>query len=161
LATQERTRSETIYQACIGLRNNGRQISRMVLTQITGLKMGVVDDHVTRMIEKGLLRRVAAGFVEVVAQFEPNRPIYKGMLPDGMVKLEIGDDVLTLTPGEAQVVGAALMGEANIYNQLRVDREQLDRMAKLEREVQLGRKRMDLMVKEVLRLRQQPMLAFD
>ena len=39
----------------------------------------------------------------------PARPMSKTVIPDGSVKLEIGDDILTLTPREDRML-ANLMG---------------------------------------------------
>lgn len=161
MATIERTSSETIYQACVGLRNEGRLITRQVLVKITGLRMGIVDDHVTRMVDNDKLRRVASGVLEVVDQFPADRAISKTRMPDGTVIIEVGDDVLKLTPSEAQKVGADLMGEATVFAQLRGDRDVQDQVARLQREAQDARKRLADMAKELVRLRQQPELAFE
>lgn len=160
--TPERTTSETIWQFCLTLHNAGsRAISRPVIAKGTGLKMVIVDDHVTRMVEQGRLRRVGAGMVEVVEQFPCNRPISKTVLPDGSVIMEVGDEVSKWTPGEAHVVGAMLHGEATLYAQLRGDRDQTDRVARLERDAQDAKKRLTEQAKEIARLRQQPQLAFE
>jgi len=82
-------------------------------------------------------------------------------MPDGTVIIEVGDDVLKLTPSEAQKVGADLMGEATVFSQLRGDRDVQDQVAKLQREATEAKRRMGDMAKELVRLRQQPELAFD
>lgn len=161
MAMIERTSSETIFQACIGLRNEGRLITRQVLAKVTSLKMGIVDDHVTRLAEHGRLRRVSNGVVELVEQFPANRPISKTVLPDGSVKIEVGDDLVCLTPGEAQVVGGMLLGEATQFAQLRGDRDQQDKVAKLQRDLEELQRRLHAQTREIVRLRQQPELAFE
>jgi hypothetical protein len=156
-----RTTNETIYQTCLDLHNAGRLISRQVLVKLTGIKMGQVDDHVTRMVDVGRLRRVANGVLEVVEQFPPDRAISKTRLPDGTVILEVGDNVLKLTPSEAQKLGADLMGEATVYAQLRGDRDVQDQVSRLERQAVDTKRRMDALMAELVRLRQQPELAFE
>ncbi len=162
MATPERTHSETIYQACIDLRNAQRQISRRILVQVTGLKMKIVDDHVTRLEEQhGKLRRLAGGYVEVVEQFPANRKFNKAIMRDGMIEITLGGDTIEMTPAEAAMVGVNLLGEATLYSQLRGDRDVSDRVARLERENKVHKERQADLVKELARLRQQPQLAFD
>ena len=160
MAITERTTNETIFQACLDLHNAGRMISRQLLVKVTAIKMGVVDDHVTRMVDNGRLRRVANGILEVVEQFPPNRPISKTVLPDGRVTIEVGDDVLQLTPSEAQVLGASLIGEATVFSQLHSDRDMSDQVARLQREAQDAKRRLADLTNEMVRLRKQPELAF-
>lgn len=163
MAKPELSTGEKIYQAAVGLHNAGRQISRQALVKVTGLLMGQIDDHVTRMVnEQGRLRRVANGVLELVEQFPANRPISKTVLPDGSVTIEVGDDVLQLTPGEAHVLGASLMPEATVYAQLRGDRDVQDQVSRLQRDLASATRRMNDMTRELVRLRQQPELAlFD
>ena len=95
LATEEPTKRDRfanghlIWDTIIELRNSERRINRRALADLTGLKPGIVDDHVERLIEKDLLRRAGAGELEVVEQFPATRPICTTDLPDGTVKLLI------------------------------------------------------------------------
>lgn len=104
LATEEPTKRDRfanghlIWQTILELRNTERRINRRALADLTGLKPGVVDDHVERWIEKDQLRRAGNGELEVVEHFPATRPISTTDLPDGMVKLEVGSDYLELTP---------------------------------------------------------------
>ncbi|MCT6719444.1 hypothetical protein [Acidovorax sp. K2F] len=99
-----------IWQTILELRNTGRRINRRALADLTGLKPGVVDDHVERWIEKDQLRRAGNGELEVIEQFPATRPISTTDLPDGMVKLEVGSDYLELTPAEARTMARMLYG---------------------------------------------------
>lgn len=161
MATPERTSSETIYQACLDLRNTGRSISRPVLAKVTGLKMGIVDDHVTRLADNGKLRRLHGGFVEVVEQFPANRVISKTVLPNGLVRMEIDDLLVELTPSEAGIWGGMLLPEATMFAQLRGDRDNSDEVARMRRQLDDNRRRIEELIKQVARLGQQPQLAFD
>jgi polyhydroxyalkanoate synthesis regulator phasin len=69
--------------------------------------------------------------------------------------------VLKLTPSEAQKLGADLMGEATVYAQLRGDRDVQDQVSRLERQAVDTKRRMDALMAELVRLRQQPELAFE
>lgn len=136
------TTGEAIYQAAVDLHNAGRVITRQVLQKITTFKMGIVDDHVTRMVDNGRLRRVTSGVLEVVEQFPANRPISKTVLANGTTKLEVGDQLLELTPGEARVLGKSLMGEAMELAQIQGEREVHDLAAKTERQLEEVRRQL-------------------
>lgn len=160
-STPERTTNETIFQACMDLHNAGRQISRQVLVKVTGLRMGIVDDHVTRLVEWDKLRRVSNGIVEVVEQFPSNRKVQKTVMGDGMIEIALGGEVLEMTPSEAALIGQMLMGEATMFAQLRGDRDVSDKVAMLERQRKEDRRQMDRMIDTIARLSQQPQLAFE
>lgn len=116
LATEEKrdrfANGHLIWQTILELRNTERRINRTALAALTGLKPGIVDDHVERWIEKDQLRRAGAGELEVVEHFPATRPISKTTLPNGIVKLEIGSDLLELTPAEARTLARDLAGHA-------------------------------------------------
>ena len=101
-----------IWDTILELRNTERRINRRALADLTGLKPGIVDDHVERWIEKDQLRRAGAGELEVIEHFPATRPISKTTLPNGLVKLEIGSDLLELTPAEARALARDLAGHA-------------------------------------------------
>ena len=106
LANEEPTKRDRfanghlIWDTIIELRNSERRINRRALADLTGLKPGIVDDHVERLIEKDQLRRAGNGELEVVEHFPATRPICTTDLPDGTVKLEVGSDYLELTPAD-------------------------------------------------------------
>ena len=99
-----------IWDTIIELRNTERRINRRALADLTGLAPGIVDDHVTRWIEKDQLRRAGNGELEVIEQFPATRPFSKTVLPSGLVRLEIGSDLLELTPKEARTIAREFAG---------------------------------------------------
>lgn len=99
-----------IWDTIIELRNTERRINRRALADLTGLAPGIVDDHVTRWIEKDQLRRAGNGELEVIEQFPATRPISTTDLPNGMVKLEIGSNYEELTPAEARIIARKFYG---------------------------------------------------
>jgi hypothetical protein len=131
----ERTTSEQIHAVCVSLTNAGRQISRQVLAEKTRLSIGVIDDHVKRLVDGGRLRRVLAGVFELVEVFPPTRAISKTVLPNGLVKIEVDDQLIELYPMEAHAVGQMLAGEASQFTVLKGERDAADRVARLEREL--------------------------
>jgi hypothetical protein len=157
------TNSEIIYQACFNLHNAGRQISRQVLVKVTGLTMGVLDDHVSRMVDHGRLRRVANGVLELMEQFPADRKIGKTIMRDGMIEIFVADQVMEVTPSEAGKIGQMLMGEATVFAQLRGDRDVSDKVARLERQAEDARRKLADQAREIARLKnqQQPELAFE
>lgn len=99
-----RSTSQQIWDVIVDLQNKERLVTRRSVVDLTGLKPATVDDHLERLVTRGLLRRMGAGVLEVVEVFPPARSISKTLLPSGLVKLEIGDVVLDLTPKEARMV---------------------------------------------------------
>lgn len=99
-----------IWATILELRDTERRINRRALADLTGLKPGIVDDHVERWIEKDQLRRAGNGELEVIEQFPATRPISKTTMPNGLVKLEIGSDLVELTPKESRVIAREFAG---------------------------------------------------
>ena len=114
LATEEKRdrfkNGHLIWDTILELRNSERRINRRALADITGLKPGIVDDHVERWIEKDQLRRAGNGELEVIEHFPASRPVSVTGLRSGLVKLEVGSDLLELTPTEARDVARWFAG---------------------------------------------------
>ena len=138
-----------VYQAVVDLTNQHRPASRKLIAQMTGFKLSMVDDHVKNMKNDGLLSPVVDGVVEPVEHFPLDRPISITELPSGMVKYEIGDDVLELTPSEARRTGRMMGGFAQDAHVIRGEREgrsQAAQVAHLERQLWHAERRLaDLM----------------
>lgn len=137
-----KTTGQTIRDAITDLHNQEQIVTREVLADITGLRMTVIDDHVGRMVDDSRLRRVRAGVFVPVAQLPPARAVSATMLPDGFTKLEIGDDVLTLQPKEARMLGALMAGQFVQFSNIQsgheagvIALELAGRIKKLEREL--------------------------
>lgn len=107
----DKSNAQLVWDAIVWLSNEGRHLTRGVLFQVTGLRPKIVDDHIERLVQHGRVRRLGYGVLEVVEQFPPPRPISKTILTDGLIKLEIGDVCLSLTPEEARRVGAFFSAE--------------------------------------------------
>lgn len=107
--------AEVVFEAVCDLHSEERAVTRETLAQITGLKLSVVDDRLGVLVDDGLIHRVQRGVYVPAAQHPPARLISKTILPDGSVKIEIGDDVLTLTPRESRALGEIQAGAAHQY----------------------------------------------
>ncbi len=90
----------------------GQTVTRHTVAELTGLKMSVVDDRLRALVDDGKLRRLVRGVYKPVEQYPEPRPMFFGLMTDGFVKLEVGDDVLTLTPAEARRIARAMGGFA-------------------------------------------------
>jgi len=105
---------EQVYQCIVNLTLIGRQASRQGVARETGLKYSVVDDHVRHLREDGRIRLVLNGVYEPVVMFD-ELAVSSTVLSDGRVKLECGDEVMTLTPKMARNVVAVLGGFALLF----------------------------------------------
>lgn len=111
---QKSTHSLMVLDAIQDLHTKEQIVTRETLAAITGLKMSIIDDRISYLIEEGLVYRVQRGVFVPALQHPPARLISKTALPDGTIKIEIGDDhVLTLTPRENRTLGE-LMASASM-----------------------------------------------
>lgn len=101
-----------VMEAILGLYEAEQAITRSRVAEVAGVSCHVADDHLDRLVLEGKLRRVVSGVYEPVLQFPQSRAITHTLLPDGMSKTEIGDDMLTLTPKERQALGKLLLSDA-------------------------------------------------
>ncbi len=118
MENQEKTTGQIIWDTIQDLHQQGQVATRELLVELTGYKMTIVDDHVTRMIENGRLRRLRAGVYAPVAAMPEPRPITLTELADGTSILEVGNVVLHLVPREIRVVGKLTSGAAMQYSNI-------------------------------------------
>lgn len=104
------TSTQRIFDAVRDLREVDQIATRETVAELTGLKMSVVDDRLRALVDDGKLKRLLRGVYELVEVFPEPRPIYCGILPNGMVKLEVGESVETFTPSEARRTARLLGG---------------------------------------------------
>ncbi|WP_225784470.1 hypothetical protein [Xenophilus sp. Marseille-Q4582] len=107
---QRRDLNPLIYQTVLDLNNAGRQASRQVLMESLDLKYQVIDDHVKRLVDDGKLRRVANGVFEAIVDYPEAEAVSCTDMPDGCVKIEKGDGVMTFTPPEVRRLATLLAG---------------------------------------------------
>ena len=91
---------EIIWETVVGLANDERSISRRVLRDVTGLSYELIDDHIKRLETAGKVIKAGKGLIEVVPIYPPERPQSFTAMPSGIVKWEIGDICVELTPPE-------------------------------------------------------------
>ncbi|WP_395347749.1 hypothetical protein [Variovorax sp. UC122_21] len=72
----------------------------------------MIDDHIGTLVDRGDILRVQRGVYVPAVQHPPARAMSKTLLPDGWVKIEIGDMVLTLTSREDRMLATLQAGAA-------------------------------------------------
>lgn len=102
---------QRIWETIVDLHSTDQAVTREGLVEATGYKMTIIDDHVTRMVENGQLRRVRAGMFVPIPRYAPPRPVYGSMTTDGFFVLEVGDQKVVMQPREARQAGALMAGQ--------------------------------------------------
>ena len=111
-AAKSITSTQRVLDAVRDLRELDQIATRETVAELTGLKMGIVDDRLRALVDDGKLKRVLRGIYELVETWPEPRELSCTMLSTGWVKLELGDDLLKLTPTEARRAARALGGFA-------------------------------------------------
>lgn len=141
-ASKPITSTDRIYDAVRELRGLEQIATRETVASLTGLKLSVVDDRLRTLVDDGKLKRLLRGVYELVESYPPTRPMSKTLVGDGYVKIEIGDQLLTLSPVEDRNLAMLQVGAAsqainiNSNNQhLYLATELAAKVEKLEREL--------------------------
>ena len=114
---------QIIWDCIVSLREAGQVISRQRLMELTDFPYTKVDDHVSRWIEEGRMRRLVDGVYEVVDPLPEPRAISVTDLHNSMVLIEIGDQELRLFTPEARALARQLGGFALQYAQLQTQND--------------------------------------
>ncbi|WP_198086272.1 hypothetical protein [Variovorax sp. E3] len=101
-----------MFEAVQDPHNQEQIVTRETLAELTGLKLTVIDDRLGTLTDDGMLLRVQRGVYVSAVQHPVARPMSKTVMPDGMIKIEIGDEVLTLTPREDRALANLMAGAA-------------------------------------------------
>lgn len=104
--------TELVYDAIVELHALEQIITREALADHLNLKLSIIDDKLKTLANDGLIARIQRGVYVPVEKYPPTRPISHTELPDGTVILDIGDDVLKLTPREARTLAVMLGARA-------------------------------------------------
>lgn len=107
--------------------------TRDLIADRTGLKLVTVDEAIKSLRKLGLLSREPQSY-RPIPQYREDRIVSGSPLPSGEFKVELGDDVLTLTPKEARDMGLILQGAALESAALSNQRWLMERMERMERE---------------------------
>ena len=99
--------SRAIVLACIKRlcdKSEQRVANYCDIVSESGISPHIVKDRCKELVESQEIERVSRGVYGAVKVFAPPRPISKTVLADGEVVLEIGDDVVHLTPQEERLL---------------------------------------------------------
>ncbi|WP_313330463.1 hypothetical protein [Comamonas sp.] len=116
--SQERTTGQIIFDTLQDLHQQGQVATRELLCDLTGFKMTIVDDHISRMIENGRVHRLRAGVFTLVAAMPEPRAISMTRMGDGTTILEIGECVVHIYPRERRELATMLVGDAVQYSNI-------------------------------------------
>lgn len=97
--------NQAVLQCIIDLHtaNPSRLATRHSIAEELGVGYRLVDEHVDKLLAKGLIYRVVAGVFAPV-HIRSNRAVSGTALPSGEFKVEVGDQVLDVNPWEANLV---------------------------------------------------------
>lgn len=107
-----KTTLQQILDTVQELHNLEQIVTREAVREATGLALTTVDDRLATLVDRGDITRIGRGVFVPAVRHPPARPISKTQMPDGTVKIEIGDDVLTLTPREDRILARLQAGVA-------------------------------------------------
>lgn len=109
-----RRTKDIIWSAILELDAREQVITREVLREVTGYELTTVDEHIKRFIEEDeSLRRVKSGVFQLIPAQPPTRAV--GLTieqPSGMVTVRVGDQSLSVSHREAQILALQLAGFA-------------------------------------------------
>lgn len=104
------TTKDIVLNAVIELYNEQQEARREEIASLVDLPMVIIDERLKILVNQGELVRVKRGVYKPRVSMPPTRIISISDLPDGTVTIDIGDDVLTLTPREARTLALQLAG---------------------------------------------------
>ena len=131
ITEEKRPTGQIVWETIVGLANEERSITRQVLRDLTGLAFGIIDDHVERLATHGKVVKAGKGLIQVVPLYPSERPQSLTVLPSGLVKFEIGDQYIELTPPEARRHGLLFAGFARQLDDIHGSNKALIRTGEL------------------------------
>lgn len=114
ITTKRRISGDEILEACRQLATSRQPITHAAVAEAALITRNVAEDHVKRLYRLGYLARTKTMGVYVLKsmdELEPDcRSISQTMLPNGFVKIEMGEEVFTLSPLEYRQLAMMLAG---------------------------------------------------
>lgn len=112
MAEHRKSTTAVVLEAVQDLHAQEQIVTRETLTELTGLKLSVIDDRIGTLADDGAILRVQRGVYVPAPRHPPARPMSKTVMPNGTVKIEIGDEMITLTPREDRALANLMAGAA-------------------------------------------------
>lgn len=106
------TTRQIVYDAIVELYNQEQVVTRETLAEFIDLPLTTIDERLKLLVNDGDIIRIQRGVFKPKNQHGATRPISHTELPDGTVVIDVGDDVIKLTPREARTLGIMLAARA-------------------------------------------------
>ena len=103
-----------VLEAVRELHDQERVVTTPSLMRVTGLKPVTVADCLKELKERDEIWSPERGVYLPRFEHPPSRAVSRTNLPNGSVKLEVGDVVLELTPRESRSLGEIMGGSAAV-----------------------------------------------
>lgn len=113
---RQKVQSRMILEAIMDLYDSQRTVTKTTICEFTGYRMAIVDEHVDKLLEAGKIKRVSNGIYEPAEFFPAPRALSATVLPNGLTKLEAGDEMIELTPHECRLAALLLGGHYQSYH---------------------------------------------
>lgn len=126
-----RLSSALVLETIKGIHTSGRIATRPVVADVLGVAVGRLDEHVKYLLELGLLRRLNPGVYEPADVLSHSKPVSLTHLPDGRMKLDVGEVCVEMTPPECRAIASMLLGAAFDFNLLTTTRDLANQIADL------------------------------
>lgn len=134
------TNKQMVLDAVVDLSNQEQSVTRETLSNVIDLELAIIDEKLTSLVNDGLIHRIQRGVYVPTVTHNQARIISKIVLPCGTVKIDIGDDVWTLTPKEARLIGSLFMSDAMQYSSIETGHHAALTTAKMDLEMKEMRK---------------------
>lgn len=134
------TNKQMVLDAVVDLNNQEQSVTRETLSVVIDLSLAIIDEKLTSLVNDGLIHRIQRGVYVPTVKHNQARIISKIVLPCGTVKVDIGDDVWTLTPKEARILGSLMAADAMQYSNIEIGHHAALTTAKMDLEMKEMRK---------------------
>ena len=136
------TNKQMVLDAVVDLNNQEQSVTRETLSVVIDLPLAIIDEKLTSLVNDGLIHRIQRGVYLPTIKHDQARIISKIVLPCGTVKVDIGDDVWTLTPKEARILGSLMAADAMQYSNIEIGHHAALTTAKMDLEMKEMRKQL-------------------
>lgn len=102
--------TQLVLDAARDLHALRQKVTRESLRMATGLTLHIIDERIRVLINDERMVRVDRGEYEPVNSFRDSCVMSKTITSDGLIKYEIGDQILELTPHEDRMLSELTAG---------------------------------------------------
>ena len=129
---------DRVYDAILELSDSETPAKAADIANITGLAMPIVYDSIKALKQRGRIYSDNGSFFacEEVAE---TQPVYHTAMPNGIIKLEKGDQIMELTQREARALGKTMAGfveQAAVIVMSHRQDEQQAQIRRMQRQIQ-------------------------